>query len=493
MNNTYPVRTNKSIPWAIGVILLYSVINIILLLHHEPWGDEAQAWLLARDLDVTSLFKQVAYEGTPALWHMLLVPFAKTGMPYISEFILNLAIAIAAVSIFIWYAPFSKVTKTLFVFSYYMVYEYAIIARSYSLSVLLLFSIAAFYHNRFKRPLLYSLMVFLLFNTNVHSFFIASSLTLLFTWELYRESVQGNMAKTAVLVMFTGGLVSFLQLLTPPDCNICGIFSTKVYFAPFVAIANTFFPWLTAFIKNRELQLFLIAASFLIFFLTIIAVIRKPAVLFIFLVSLGGLFYIFVFKKPGSINHHGLILIILLFGLWIGNNYSESHKIYLKIISQYNIDLRKISMVLINISLALSLLYAVKVQYLEYRYAFSGAKEMADIIKRNNLTHYTIVAHKSTHTPALLPYLPGEKFWYATFKDYGTFIKYNRKYGEGEKISNVQVISMLGKKFPDKSKILLLLTKPIISPQSYGYTLLFKVDGVFGYRHENFYLYKSIS
>jgi hypothetical protein len=219
---------------------------------------------------------------------------------------------------------------------------------------------------------------------------------------------------------------------------------------------------------------------------------RKPAVLFILAVSFLGLFYIFAFKRPGAINHSGFVLIMLLFGLWIGNYYTDSNKIYLKIISTYNINLLKISMVLINISLALSLVYAVKVQYLEYRHAFSGAKEMADIIKRNNLIHYTIVAHKSPPAASLLPYLPNKKFWYATFEDYGTFIKYNKKYGEGGNISNVQVIFKLEKTFPDKSKTLLLLTKPINFPQSYGLTLLFKVDEAFGYGREKFYLYRYI-
>lgn len=149
-------------------------------------------------------------------------------------------------------------------------------------------------------------------------------------------------------------------------------------------------------------------------------------------------------------------------------------------------------MVLINISLALSLLYAVKIQYLEYKNAFSGAKEMADIIKRNNLIHYTIVAHKPPKAASLLPYLPKKRFWYATFEDYGTFVKYDKKYGEGENISNLQVISKLEKTFPDKSRTLLLLTEPINPPQSYGLTLLFKVEGVFGYGREKFYLYKYI-
>src|SRR4030042_4305413 len=208
------MKKNASFGFAVFLILLYSAIQVVLLIHHEPWEDEAHTWLVARDLDVISIFKQMAYDGTPVLWYMLLVPFAKMGLPYISEFILHLMIAVAAVTVFVLYAPFSRVTKVLFIFSYYMAYEYSIIARSYSLSILLLFLIAVLYGKRFKNPLLYSSLIFLLFNTNAHSFFIASSLTVLFTWELFQNKVQGQRVKISLLVMCIGGLLSFSQLLS---------------------------------------------------------------------------------------------------------------------------------------------------------------------------------------------------------------------------------------------------------------------------------------
>jgi hypothetical protein len=82
--------------------------------------------------------------------------------------------------------------------------------------------------------------------------------------------------------------------------------------------------------------------------------------------------------------------------------------------------------VAINICLALSLPYCLKIQYAEYKYLFSGAKEMADFIKRNNLDNYNIVAHPPPQAAALLPYLPRKQFWYAAIEDYGTFVPYNK-------------------------------------------------------------------
>jgi hypothetical protein len=484
------MKKKTHLGFAIFLILLYSALQVTLLLHHEPWEDEAHTWLVARDLDIISIFKQMAYDGTPALWYMLLVPFAKVGLPYISEFILHLMIAISAVTVFVLYAPFSKVTKILFIFSYYMAYEYSIIARSYCLSILLLFLIAAIYGKRFEHPLRYALLIFLLFNTNAHSFLIAFSLTVLFTWEFYRNNAPVSFGKLSIFIMLIGGLLSFLQLLPHSDSIDYNRIFGSIYVAPFIAIANAFYPWHLSFITNSQLRLIITSLATAVFFVIIISLYKKPPVLFILLLSLSGLFYIFVFVYfyPGATRHHGLILIIFLFALWISIYYHDTPKRLFRIISDPNVP--KISIAAINICLALSLPYSIEMGYMDYKYLFSGSKEMADFIKKNNLDNYIIVAHPTPQTAALLPYLPGKKFWYAGTEDYGTFVAYDKRYLDGATISNSAVISRMKNNFPQESNILLLLSMPLNFPESNSFTLLYKVDEVFGYNGERYYLYK---
>jgi len=461
----------------------------VLLLHHEPWEDEAHTWLVARDLDIISIFKQMAYDGTPSLWYMFLVPLAKMGLPYESEFILHLIIAIAAVTLFVLYAPFSKITKVFFIFSYYMAYEYSIIARSYCLSILLLFLIATLYGKRFEYPLWYASLIFLLFNTNAHSVFTASSLTVLFMWESYREKASGTFTKLSVFVMAMGGALSLLQLLPRSDSINYNHIIGSIYLAPLVVTANAFFPWHPLLVQGKQL-LIVIAMAISILFMITLSLFKRPPALFILLLSLSGLFYIFAFVYAGALRHHGFILILSLFSLWISTYYHDSNKKPFRIAS--NPKLPRISIAIITICLALSLPYSLKIQYLEYNYLFSGAKEMADFIKRSNLDNYTIVAHPSPFASALLPYLPGKRFWYAGIEDYGTFVHYNKKYINGSLISNSEVIARMKKNFPEKSKTLLLLSTPLSSLESDNFTLLYKVDEAFGYNNEKYYLYRSV-
>jgi hypothetical protein len=62
--------------WTAGdaaMLLGYSAVVLWTLRYHEKWADEAQAWLIARDLDLRTMwFHELRYEGSPGLWHTLL-------------------------------------------------------------------------------------------------------------------------------------------------------------------------------------------------------------------------------------------------------------------------------------------------------------------------------------------------------------------------------------------------------------------------------------
>lgn len=65
------------------VFIAYVTVTVTVSCFHEPWFDEAQAWLIARDCSWKELLTvRTHYEGHPPLWWMLLAIPAKLGMPY---------------------------------------------------------------------------------------------------------------------------------------------------------------------------------------------------------------------------------------------------------------------------------------------------------------------------------------------------------------------------------------------------------------------------
>ena len=56
-----------------AVLALYAAVLGVAIPFHEPWADEAQAWVIARDSKFWELFRyRLHYEGHPADWYFLL-------------------------------------------------------------------------------------------------------------------------------------------------------------------------------------------------------------------------------------------------------------------------------------------------------------------------------------------------------------------------------------------------------------------------------------
>jgi hypothetical protein len=155
----------------------FTTMVLVVVHHHEPWFDEAQAWLIARDNSLFEmLFRRLHYEGTPGLWHLLLWPLARFGAPYWTMSYLSALIASVSAGLILIFAPFPVWLRVLFVFGYYPAYQYAVVARSYNLNLLLIILAAVLYPTQGSKPLRYCLALAALANTNVFGFLVAGVL-----------------------------------------------------------------------------------------------------------------------------------------------------------------------------------------------------------------------------------------------------------------------------------------------------------------------------
>jgi hypothetical protein len=131
---------------------------------------------------------------------------------------------------------------------------------------------------------------------------------------------------------------------------------------------------------------------------------------------------------------------------------------------------------------------------LEYNYCFSGSKDLARFITENRLESHLIVAHTSGRGSAVLPYLPGRKFWYADIREYGTYITWNKNYSNNRDISNEEVIARMKGEFPNRPNLLLLLSRPLDTFETEDFVLIYKTDCyvIDKVDKERYYLYKKI-
>lgn len=391
--------------WKTGIFLIYSILLGISVLKHEPWFDEAQAWLLARDASFIELIvKYLRYEGSPGLWHLILMIPAKLGFPYITLNIISAILAAAGTYLFLRYAPFPLLIKLLYPFSFFAFYQYAVIARSYSLIPLLLFSIAVIYKEKINKPFLFWGLLILLANVSVHGSIIASSLALIHLFEInikWFKINQGLRYRNLSFALLFGLFIFLLklQLELPKDLiSVAGIHKdiSNLYKKCMPILLNS----LTAGNPSNSAQYSLfssitsIISKFAIIVTLIWFALRRK--LLTYLIPVFALFILFTVVYA-NVWHTGTLFYTWLFVLWISygkveetNGYSI---VFLKPIVTYTIAI----VLLIQ---SVWSIYSFRYDYLK---DYSGSRELANYIKNNELEDKKIYA-TNFHSISILPY-----------------------------------------------------------------------------------------
>ena len=160
------------------VFAAFVCMGVFAGLHHEPWADEAQSWLIARDNNnLIDLLKAVKYEGTLPTWHLINKAFQLAGLDYDHMFVIPLVFsAIGVILLFFTDAPLWS--KIMLPFSFFVVYQNSVVARQYAMVFPAMMLIVLFYKKRFDVPVRYHLALFLLALTSSFGVVISCSFML---------------------------------------------------------------------------------------------------------------------------------------------------------------------------------------------------------------------------------------------------------------------------------------------------------------------------
>lgn len=169
----------------------YLLCNGILLAGHELWRDEANVWLVAREMSLPQLFREIRYQGHPCLWYLIVMPFAKAGFPFKTISILSYLVMAAAAGIFTYRGPFHPLTKLVCLISPIFSYYYPVVARNYCLIALLLILLAFCHPKRDKIPICYGLLLGALVQADTIALAAAGLISLMWLW----ESISGSIRK----------------------------------------------------------------------------------------------------------------------------------------------------------------------------------------------------------------------------------------------------------------------------------------------------------
>jgi len=200
----------------------------VAVVHHEPWADEAQAWLIARDLPFWKmLFHELRYEGTPGLWHAILWIATHTfHLPYQAIGWIGASFAITGTAVLLLLAPFPRPVRYLMAFSYNLIYQYAVIARPYVLLPLLVFLAAHSYKQLKEKPIHFACIQALLANLTIHGTILAFALAAQYAWEAYREgwiSESESRRRHWIAMAIIGAAFLFAAIVVFPPHDVYGL------------------------------------------------------------------------------------------------------------------------------------------------------------------------------------------------------------------------------------------------------------------------------
>jgi hypothetical protein len=166
-------------------LAVYAAALAAMIPYHEPWGDEAQAWMLARSLSPWQLVHTyLHYEGQPGLWHLLLWVLIRLHVSYTGMHWICGALACCGIWVFLFFSPFPRWLKLTAPFTVFLCYQYAVVARNYVLVPLLLFGVAALWK---RGPMWVAVLLGLLANVAGHAAAIAAGFALAY-WLDQREA-----------------------------------------------------------------------------------------------------------------------------------------------------------------------------------------------------------------------------------------------------------------------------------------------------------------
>jgi hypothetical protein len=161
-----------------STIALYAAVLAYAIPFHEPWGDEAQAWQLARNLSLDQLFRTfIRYEASPGLWHFLLWLLIRCHISFSGLHWICGVIAVASTSVLVLHSPFPRYLRLTLPFTFFLLFQYAVVARSYVLAPPLLFLIALWWK---RRPIWVAIALGLLANVSLHTAVISGGLAIVF-------------------------------------------------------------------------------------------------------------------------------------------------------------------------------------------------------------------------------------------------------------------------------------------------------------------------
>lgn len=340
------------------------------------------------------LWDRLRYEGHPSLWYLILYIPSKL-LPYWSLRAIAVLIATASVAVVVFRSPFPRMVTSLIPFTFFVFYQYGVVARSYVLLPLLLFLLADAHGARLTNLGRYTLLNVLLVHTSVYSAVISASVMGLLLIEIMqrrRELSRRQIRRIALLAaLYLASLLVLVPQLMPPDAAIFAEgwrFDVGRLLPSSAGIMNS---WIS---ESAGVSVFVLGVSCLWFW--------RRKTLALFLLPTSATLVLF-WCKYYNVWHQGILFLWWLTVLWISLARDDQEP------NPRFSWARSGVLVALSITLLVHVYWGVRTSLMDLKGPFSAGSDVAVFLKAHRRSDSTAVATTYWST-AIQPYFASNVF-----------------------------------------------------------------------------------
>jgi hypothetical protein len=461
------------------ITLLFFLVALLGLIHHECWRDEFQAWMVAREShSLPQLFHNMRYEGHPFLYFLILYGLTSiTTAPFALQ-CLNLAFATGAVWLVSAKAPWTVLQKALFALSYYVLYEFTVITRYHALALLLVTAFCVLYANRRRNfPWLILLLVLL---ANISLFINAISIALagflFIDYISHRKTTawQGLSAPlfaTGMGIFLAAVLFSAWQIL-PEDDNmirpdVTSLWNPVWLQALLSRVSNAYLlfrdietlpkwlavGWIQMDKENIPLHFWL---SILLIAVLSAGFLRRPAALFLFLAGHLGLLVLYGVSMLTAARYMSSLFVIYFCAQWL-SSFVDALRPQNALIRSLAAFGEKARSPLFTLILLAQVVAAGAFYLTDWTRPFSASRDAASYIKQQHLDTLPVAGTVDYCISPLAAFLD-QPLYYPEIRDTGSFIFWSNHRKE---VSAFSAVAELLDSLAVNGKALLVTSYPL--------------------------------
>lgn len=417
----------------VALYLAWAALMLVMLSRHAFWRDEVRALSIALGGDnILDMLRGLHGEGHPAIWYLLLrgvhdiVP-VNAVLPAVGAIV-----ALIAMALFLWRAPFRPAILILVPFSAFGLLEYAVVARNYGIAMLGLFALAALYPRWRDRGVTIGVVLALICNTNVPAAWLSACILLFWLIELLDEEGLrwGPKYRRFILNAAVAAFGAFICFITiyPTVHDAAAIVHPNGISLEMVA-SGLLLPALSL----RELMPPFLPDTFwtamlfgLLVFGTLLGLLNRPAAFLSALAGLFGLLLLFSLIYPGGYRHQSLFLVHLIVMYWLvakgrGGAWPARWRL-----GERLDRLVEVGQACFALILALQVATSIFLVAAELRgFPYSRSRDFAALLQRENLGDAILIGDPDVFLEPM-PYYVGNPIYLLRERRFGDVVRFTR-------------------------------------------------------------------